>query len=116
MNNTAIKTKQQEIMQQQRKEKLREECGLVCKIDKDVGIYVDQFQYILVMGTSDNSRTYHTTIESVVDEMLSSKNKRVMLTFKNKNVESIIRAHEDLKKWFDEIVMPKLKKCAFKEF
>ena len=116
MNATTIKTKQQSIMQQKRKEKTQEECGLICKIDKEIEIHVDQFQYILVMGSSDNNRTYHTTIEDVVIEMLSTKNKRLMLIFKNKNVESIIQAHKDLKKWFDEIVMPKLNKCAFNKF
>ena len=114
--NKKIQTKQQRLMQEKRKKTIEDTCGLVCKVDKDVEIYVDPFQYILVVGTSDNSKTYHTTIESVVLEMFDTQNKRLMRASKNKDLNSVIQAHKDLKEWIDKTVMPALKKCSFKSF
>ena len=90
---------------EKRKETIDNSTGLICKIGKDIKISVDLYQFIL-----DNKGriTYHHNLISVLNELLESKSKELMVTSKQKTLLSVKMSIENAQKWMEDIVEPLL--------
>jgi len=91
------------------KQKARELYGLILKIDEDISIWADKFQYI-VHFKSDT--WYLPTLESCFEEIFKTKVKINLIENKKKEIETIIEQIKStsdwLKKMFRNLENPKL--------
>ena len=82
--------------------------GLVLKIDENIEIHADRYQYILSINSKTN---YFPTLEYVFNELFEQKIKEELIESKKKDMETIIKIHKEvakyLKKIFRNIEKPK---------
>lgn len=101
-----MKKELKEKLKKGRQKYLENNYGLVCKIDDDIEIWADKYQYILKAGGNENNNSYFSSFDHIFDELLFTKEKELMLASKNKNMLSVKQSIDDAKKWLEEIVKP----------
>jgi hypothetical protein len=101
--------KHKENLKKGRKEYLKKENGLVCKINDEIEIWADKYQYILKISGNDNNNSYFSSIDHIFDELLLIKEKEFMLAGKTKDILSVKKSIDDSKKWLEEVVRPLFK-------
>jgi len=87
-----------------RKEYLQKNNGLVCIIDERIEIWADEYQFVL--KKNEQTKGYFGSIEMVLDELLSMKQKELMIANKRKDLLSAKQAIEESRVWMEEIINP----------
>ena len=83
--------------------------GIVCKFkdgSTEYEISSTNYQYSLMINNSDECKTYHPSIESVLDELLTIKEKKLMVKSKEKDLLSVRQSVLSARKWMADIVHP----------
>jgi len=83
--------------------------GIICRFKDGKNEYVvssTAYQYSLVINNSETLTTYHPSIESVLDELLTIKQKSLMVKSKTKDLLSVRQSILDGKEWMKKIVHP----------
>lgn len=83
--------------------------GVVCKIKDGKNEYIisaTPYQYSLMINKNEESKTYHPSIENVLDELLEIKEKKLMIISKQKDLLSVRQAVLDARKWMKHVVAP----------
>lgn len=80
--------------------------GLICRINNEIEIWADKHQFILKIN--EQTEGYYSDIISVLDTLLESKKKELMLASKEKNLLSIKQAIQKSKEWMEKIIKPLL--------
>lgn len=83
-----------------RKEYLLKKTGLVWRVDDNIEVYCDKYQYI-IMIRGDSTYLYFETLEQVMMELYENKLKELMVAGK-KDVQSLMGAIEGAKNWINE--------------
>jgi len=83
--------------------------GLVLKIDEEVSIFADKYQYIL---SFNNKNTYYCCLEDVFSELFELKIKEELIKNEKKDIEEIIKIHQKMEKYLKNI-FSKIENPAF---
>lgn len=86
---------------------LDEQCGLVARIDDNLEIRADPYQFILVEKASKNS-SYFPSIDGIIEELMHMKSKELMLQKPAKNLVSVREAIIESRLWINDVVRPLL--------
>lgn len=100
----SLNPEQLQKIQEGRKKHLARTNGLVCAIDGRIQIWADQYQFILKIDGSVEG--YYPSISSVLDSLLDSKTKELMIADKRKDLISVREAIVEAHKWLNEVVSP----------
>lgn len=83
---------------------LEENQGLVCRIDDKIEIWADRYQFILKIN--GQTEGYFPDIISVLHELISIKERQLMLVSKSKDLQSVKQAIEVTREWLNKTVKP----------
>jgi energy-converting hydrogenase A subunit M len=90
-----------------RKKYMEEHCGLVARIDDNLEIHVDDYQFILLEKASKNS-SYFPSIDGITEELMKMRAKYLMLQKEEKTLVSVRQSIIESHLWMKEIVGPLL--------
>ena len=107
MNKEQIKKMQEG--REKAEETKKELNGIVCKFKdgkNEYEISATPYQYSLMINESEDSKTYHPSVEDVLMELLEQKEKKLMIKSKTKDLLSVRQAVLDARKWMKKVVNP----------
>ena len=97
--------------------KTKELYGLVCVIKDGNDTYeicANSNQFILTINGSQENKSYHINIYSILEDILHRHEKKLMIADNRNNLIAVKEAIVDSKKWMEEIVCPILKSTGIK--
>jgi hypothetical protein len=98
--------KHKEKLKKGRQEKLKKENGLICKINDEIEIWADKYQYILRINDNKNNDTYYQSIDYILEDLMVMKGKELMLESKTKDIQSVKKSIDESKRWIEDVVRP----------
>ncbi|MDE2311757.1 MAG: hypothetical protein KGJ93_01535 [Patescibacteria group bacterium] len=93
---------------QGRRQRLAETTGLVCIINGEYSIWCDEYNFSLRHKGRDER--YYTSIESILEDIQTDKEKALMLASATKDLLSVRQAIIEARRWMEEVVRPLFQK------
>lgn len=91
-------------MMKGRGEYLEKNVGLILKLDDEVEIYVDKYQYILVLDGKHVG--FHASLDSVLEDLLSLKLKETFITNHKKDIAGLLETMAAFEQWALKLLAP----------
>lgn len=83
---------------------LKENNGLICKLNGGIEIWADKFQYILRIKGSPDS--YHSSLESSLESLIDFEQKKYLIVNQQKNIKGVLDALRNFRQWVEELLKP----------
>jgi len=92
------------VIREKAKDTKRRNEGIVCKIDDNIVIMADQYQFTL--SITGRSTSYYPCFYMVLDELFDYKSKELMIASDEKTLLSVKKSLDEAKKWMKDLVEP----------
>jgi len=79
---------------------------LICKIDKNLQILVDEHQYILRKNNNQNKDWFYTDLETVIQDIFELKLKEFSIHSEEKNLRNLGKSIEKARGYIHKIIRP----------
>ena len=91
-------------MKEGRLRHLKENIGLICKLDGGIEIWADKYQYILRIDGSPDS--YHSSLGSSLESLIDFEQKKHLIANQQKDIKGVLDALRDFRQWAVELLKP----------
>ena len=93
-----------EKLKKGRQKNITEKYGLVCRINDEIEIWADQYQYILKRAGIKEG--HYPSLNLAVEDLLDMRLKERLIANNQKNIEGLLNALEEFQIWAGKLLKP----------